>query len=128
MASTGTGPSNQGQQQEKKAEKPAVGGVPPQEFLTNSRMTYLSNTESGLSKSMQGGKRNLAKSVSTQKMVKSAEGEVFERLAKQAEIYHNIKKQKKELNDQTVTDPTTGCEFFKPQINQTFHLKDRPVQ
>ena len=76
---------------------------------------------------MQGGKRNLAKSVSTQKMMKSAEGEVFERLAKQAEIYHNIKKQKKELNDQDVTDPSTGAEFFKPQINQAFHIKDRPA-
>ncbi len=29
----------------KRTEKPAVGGVPPQEFLTNSRMTYLSNND-----------------------------------------------------------------------------------
>ena len=60
-------------------------------------------------------------------VAQSAEGEVFERLAKQAEIYHNVQKQKREFNEQDLTDPKTGNEFFKPQINQSFLVRDRPV-
>ena len=57
----------------------------------------------------------------------SAEGQVFVRLAKQAEIYHNLHRQKKELQDQSIIHPRSGREMFKPQINTTFHLRDRPA-
>lgn len=55
----------------------------------------------------------------------SAEGQVFVRLAKQAEIYHNLQRQKRELQDQSIIHPKSGREMFKPQINTTFQLRDR---
>ena len=71
--------------------------------MTNSRLAYLSNTE-GLQASLiadgapaqnqsKGSKSNLV----TLSAVRSEEGQVFERLSKQAQIYQNLKKEKKEL-------------------------------
>lgn len=106
----------------KRTEKPAVGGVPPQEVLTNSRLTYLTNRDAAQKHSNRTAGSNNA----VLRSAKSAEGQVFERLAKQAEIYHNLQKQKKDLQDQSTVHPTTGREMFKPQINQGFYIKDRP--
>lgn len=86
-------------------DKPAVAGVPPQEFLTNSRLTYLSNRDVVKRGSSE---RAQSKSKNGLKHVRSAEGQVFERLAKQAEIFHNIQRQKKEFLDQSVMHPKTG--------------------
>jgi hypothetical protein len=52
-----------------KIDKPAVGGIPPQNSNTISRMAYLSNREIAAKK----------KSLAT---VRSQEGQVFERLSK----------------------------------------------
>ena len=86
-------------------------------------MTYLTGNDLSLQTKSQHNASN-----KVLKTTKSAEGQVFERLAKQAEIYHNIQKQKRELKDQDMTDPKTGNEFFKPQINQSFLVRDRPSQ
>jgi hypothetical protein len=104
-------------------EKPAVAGVPPQEFLTNSRLTYLSNRDAQSRAAHSRDPR--ARAVS--KHHESAEGQVFVRLAKQAEIYHNLQRQKKELQDQSTVHPKSGREMFKPQINAGFHVRDRPA-
>ena len=56
---------------DKTTETPAVGGIPPQRSVTNSRMAYLSH------------KDNRPKSkIATLTSVRSQEGQVFERLAK----------------------------------------------
>ena len=78
-----------------RTEKPAVGGIPPQKSVTNSRMAYLSNREVGPPKQK---KQTLAS-------VRSQEGQVFERLPKQAEIYQNLKKEKKDLVEGNNVDP-----------------------
>lgn len=91
-----------------------------QELLTNSRMTYLAGNESATLKT--------PGNISTKglKNAQSAEGQVFERLAKQAEIYHKIQKKKRDHNDNDIIDHKTGNEYFKPQINQNFYVRDRP--
>ena len=69
-------------------DKPAVAGVPPQEFLTNSRLTYLTNRDAQSRENTRNNFRERAAS----KHHESAEGQVFVRLAKQAEIYHNLQR------------------------------------
>lgn len=49
------------------------------------------------------------------------EGQVFERLAKQAELQQNILRQKiQESQTGENFDNKTGKEFFKPEINSNY--------
>ena len=82
----------------KRNDKPAVAGVPPQEFLTNSRLVYLSNRDA---KSRERSAENNAnnRSRGDSKNGSTNESKVFVRLAQQADIYHNLQKQKRELQD-----------------------------
>ena len=94
---------------DKTTETPAVGGIPPQRSVTNSRMAYLSHKDNAPKQKK-----------TTLNSVRSQEGQVFERLAKQAEIHQNMMREKKQQLDSSIIDPETGKEFFKPQINKEF--------
>ena len=79
-------------------------------------MAYLSNREAAPPKQKR----------TTLTSVRSQEGQVFERLAKQAEIHQHILKEKKQLVDSSIIDPSTGKEFFKPQTNSLYKIAERP--
>ena len=91
-------------------EKPAVAGVPPQEFMTNSRLMYLTNRDAkSKERSLEHNQRGSSKNNN-----QTNESKVFVRLAKHAEIYHNLHRQKRELQDQCTIHPKSGREMFKP--------------
>ena len=105
----------------KRNDKPAVAGVPPQEFMPNSRLMYLTNRDAKSKERSQDAKQRANSKNNNQ----SHESKVFVRLAQHAEVYHNWHRQKRELQDQSTIHPKSGREMFRPQINSSFYLRDR---